>query len=908
MEIDTSAKDSRRLAVKSMQEENEDTIPGWPFRFLEWFCPPGLYEGIEGDLMELYEADRKVYSKAKSTRRLFLNTLRFFRPGILLRNKITVELFSMIMLGNYVKVASRNMLKRKVFSFINAFGLSVGIAFCVLIYFYIRDEKSFDQMHVNKDQIYRLEEKMFDTWQPNPENPYSRSAWLQAGLKQAVRDELPEVELATRYSPDGNGVFRYQDKVFTESLTFVDADFFKMFSFTLLKGDKDKIFIDKAEVVLTPQLAKKYFGDEDPIGKVVSIDNEGEKVYTVTGIIEAPPANSSFSFSLLLPQENRAYYERMVNNWNNFNTPTFVQLRKDADVQLFKRNLDKLVEKHMGENLKRWRNDAVVPIPADVKLFEIEFTNLNHIHLKKEIGWAKVSDPQYSYILGGIAVLILLIACINYISLALTTSATRRTEVGIRKAVGAQKSQLVYQFGFESIVLAMVSMIIGIGLVGLFLPYFNEFTNKEIKLDVLSVAQLAGVSLLISLVVGVLAGSYPAIFLSGFRPALVLKGHATSKLKANFTQPLVVLQFALSAFLIISSVIMFRQMKYITTKDLGYNKEQILVIPTQTGWNEEANKTVERMRARLQQESSVLAVAGTTSSFNKGYSRYGYKIKGEQKSAYVYGIDSYYVPTLGVALLQGRNFDPAIASDSNAVIVNEALVRDMKWTNPLNEYLNWREDSVGLGAQVIGVVKDYHFLSLEQNIEPMFLSMDKKNVGYLTTMLVKVSAGNLPESIDKIKSAWKEVSPDKPFDYTFLDQDVAEQYQAHSRWMSIMGLATAFAILISCLGLFGLAGINSVNRTKEIGIRKVMGAELTSIFILLNKQYVWLAIISFLLAAPASWFAMNQWLADFKFKITIGWELFAVSMLTGLLIAILTVSYHALKAAMINPADTLKYE
>jgi putative ABC transport system permease protein len=274
----------------------------------------------------------------------------------------------------------------------------------------------------------------------------------------------------------------------------------------------------------------------------------------------------------------------------------------------------------------------------------------------------------------------------------------------------------------------------------------------------------------------------------------------------------------------------------------------------------------------------------------------------------VYGIDPFYFETLGVELVQGRNFDVNIASDSNAIIVNEALVRDMKWTDPLNEHLNWREDSVGLGAQVIGVVKDYHFLSLEQNIEPMFLSMDKQNVGYLTTMLIKIDSENIPSSINKIKAAWSAVSPDKPFDYTFLDQDVAEQYKSYSRWMSIMGLSTVFAILISCLGLFGLAGINALNRTKEIGIRKVMGADLPGIFILLNKQYVLLALLSFLIAAPASWYVMNLWLEDFKFRIAMGWELFAVSMLSGLCIAMATVSYHAFKAAMVNPAETLKYE
>ena len=812
------------------------------------------------------------------------------------------------MIQNYLKVASRNIIKRKMYSFINAFGLSIGIAFCILIFLFILDEMSFDQFHSNKDRIFRMEEKSYDTWQQDPKNPYNRSAWLQAGLKQGLKDEIPEVELATRFNGGSTAVFRSGDKVFTEKITYVDGDFFKMFSFRLLSGNKDKLFQNKSDVVLTPAIARKYFGDEDPLGKTVLIDDEGEKPFTVVGIIEAPPSNSSLEFQILVPQENRPYYDRNVSNWGNFNTPTLVQLVPDTDLKKFSLNLDNMIQKLMGDRLKKWRDRSAVPVPADVKMFELEFTRLPDWHLKKEIGWTKVSDPQYSLILGGIAVLILLIACINYVSLALTTSTSRRTEVGIRKVVGAQRKQLIFQFGLESLILAMISMVIGFGLVFLFLPAFNQFTGKGISLDAMTVIYVFGVSMVVTLLVGSLAGSYPALFLSGFRPALVLKGRFTSKLQAGFTKPLVVLQFALSAFLIISSVIMYRQMQFVTTKDLGYNKEQVVVVPTQTGWNPEADKTVDRFRARAQQEPSIVSVAGTTSSFNQGYSRYGYKIKGEQRSAYVYGVDPYYLTTLNATLVQGRNFDAGIASDSAAVIVNEALVRDMKWTDPLNEYLNWREDTVGVGSRIIGVVKDYHFLSLEQSIEPMFLSMNKKDVGYLVNMLIKVNPGDLPGSIDKIHSIWKEISPDKPFDYTFLDQDVAKQYESYQRWMSIMGLATGFAILISCLGLFGLAGINAVNRTKEIGIRKVMGAELRNIFILLNRQYIGLSLIAFALAAPISWYVMGKWLSDFKFKITIGWELFALSMATGLLVALATVSYHAIKAALVNPAETLKYE
>ncbi|HRE66389.1 MAG TPA: ABC transporter permease [Cyclobacteriaceae bacterium] len=887
----------------------EATPPAWAHGLLQKICPSYLWEGIEGDLLEQFELDVELVGEARARRRFIWNALRFIRPGIILRNKGSYNVINAIMVANYFKVAARNIQKRKFYSFINAFGLSIGLAFCMLIALYIQDEREFDQMHANKNQIYRIEEKSFDTWMNESPDPYRRSAWLQAALGPTLKEELPEVEYATRFNDGNRAIFRYGDKVFTERLTYVDKDFFSMFSFQLRKGNAERIFLDKSEVVLTPEIATKYFGDEDPIGKSIEIDNNGKQSFTVTGIIEPPPSQSSLRFAILLPQENRNHYEYNMENWGNFGTPTFVQLRSDANMEGFKANLDKVIEKYMSKRLEDWRKEAVVPIPADVKMLEYEFTMLPDIHLKKEISWDKVSDSQYSFILGGIALLIMLIACINYVSLALTTSASRRVEVGVRKVVGAQRSQLIYQFSLESLILAIISLVIGFGLVLLFLPSFNEFTNKGIELTLPKALQLLSVGLALTLITGLIAGSYPSLFLSRFRPALVLKGGFTSRLQAGFTKPLVVLQFALSAFLIICSIMMYRQMRFITTKDLGYNKDQVLIIPTQAGWNEETDRVIEQFRTRSQQEPLIVSVAGTSSSFNQGYSRYGFKINGEQKSAYVYAADPDYIPTLGIQLTEGRNFDVKIPADSDVVIVNEALVRDMKWTDPLNEHYNWREDSVGMGSRVIGVVKNYHFLSLEQNFEPMFLSMDKHNVGYLTTMMVKVSANDVTAGLARVREIWKELYPDKPFDYTFLDEDVAKQYSSYKRWMNIMALATGFGILISCLGLFGLAGINAVNRTKEIGIRKVMGANLQNIFILLNRQFIILAVVAFALAAPLSWWFITTWyMKDFSFKVALSWDLFVLSMGTGLLLALLTVSYHAIKVALVNPAETLKYE
>ena len=683
----------------------------------------------------------------------------------------------------------------------------------------------------------------------------------------------------------------------------VDSSFFKMFSFKLLKGNPDRVFRDKSEIVLTQKVAEKYFGDEDPIGKQMVIDVNGESAVTVSGIIEDAPANSSISFEILIPLEKLSWYK---STWDNRSFPTFVQLLPGTDLVSFKKNLNTLYKKYTGDGDPAFRERE--KIPEEFFMEELHATSLSDIHLDTKIKWEKSSDPKYSLILGGIAILILIIACINYISLALTSSSTRKTEVGIRKVSGAVKSQLVFQFGFESMVLAFISMIIGLLLVILFLPSFNSFTNKGIILSTKNWLQFSGITLLITYVVGIIAGSYPAFYLSGLKPIQILTGRFTSKTNTWFTKPLMVVQFALSTFLIMSSVVMYHQMKYITTKDLGYDQHQVLFIPTQQGWVDKSDQFVENFRSATASDAAVKSVAGTSIVFTYGTMTMGYRHKDEAKMASAYIVDPNYLSTLGIELLQGRNFDinnPADVKD--AVIVNEALVKDLKWTDPLSEHLNWKLGTTGVGSKVIGVVKDHHFLSLERSIEPMLLTMDK-TFGHSQFILVKISTENIPGSIQRLEKVYKSLAPGKPFEYTFLDENIQLQYQSYTRWMNIMGLATGFAILISCLGLFGLAGMNVVNRTKEIGIRKVLGADLANIFILLNKQFVWLSVIAFALAAYPAWYAMDLWLDSFQFKIQISWLLFVVSMAAGLLMALITVSYHTVKAGRVNPADTLKYE
>lgn len=808
------------------------------------------------------------------------------------------------MIENYYKVAFRNIVKRKLYSFINSFGLSIGIALCLFIYLFIQDEKNFDQFHVNKKDIYLINNKRFDymAFRNGDKEPFGEEVNQNAKLGEVMVEELAEVQHMTRYVASINGLMRYQEKVFSENFTGVDSGFFKIFSFKQLAGNHSNLFKNNTDIVITPKVALKYFGEEDPIGKTVSLDLSGESIYTVVGVIDSPPSNSSISFEILIPLAKIPWFQ---STWDSHGYPTFVKLHSGTNLNSFKRNLNQLNEKYTGEASREFRDRE--KIPEEFKMEELYFTNLTDIHLNPKIKWEKSNDPKYSLILGGIAVLILIIACINYISLALTSSSSRKTEVGIRKISGAVKRQLVIQFVMESVVLAFISMVIGLLLVILFLPTFNSFTNKNILLSTANWMQFIVLSILLTCCVGVIAGSYPALYLSGLNPAKILKGGLAAKVNMWFAKPLLVIQFGLSAFLIMSSFVMFQQMKFITTKDLGYNQHQLLSIPTQQGMDSTSIGFVENFRSSMQNDPSIKSIAGSSIPFTYGTLTLGFKNKGEAKKASMYIVDPNYIPTLEIQLMEGRNFNALNPADNkDAIIVNEALVKEMKWSDPLNEHLNWHFEE-GLGSKVIGVVKDHHYLSLERSIDPMFLTMDK-TFGQYQYILVKLSSTDIPGSIKRLEQAYKTLAPDKPFEYSFLDEKVAQQYQSYERWMNIMGLTTGFAILISCLGLFGLAGTNVVNRTIEISIRKVLGSRVRDIFVLLNSQFVWLSVIAFVLATFPTWYVMNKWLNSFQFKIHVSWISFAISIGAGLLVVLITVSYHTVKAIRVNPAETLKYE
>lgn len=818
------------------------------------------------------------------------------------------------MFKNYFKIALRNIQKHKLYSLINIFGLTLGITCCIIIYLFISDEFSYDSFHENKDNIYRVEviEYKIPKWDVEP-NPFfdtreaegvNNSPWLPLPLGPTLKDRYPEIVHFTRPG-QGSVVVRNENQSFDQEVLYTDPSFFEMFSFPLLQGSPEIALKDPNNIVLTPETVQKYFGNEDPMGKSLTLKiRNADYIFTVAGVAETPPSNSSIPFSFVMNITKTPYHEFNVDRWNSFNTPVFVQLQEGTDIAQFESKLNDFAKEQFGEKWPAARER--LGLPENAPVLEFGVTALSDIHLTASIEWPGVSNPLYSYILGIISVLILLIACINYITLALARSTSRAKEVGIRKTSGAKRNQIALQFWGETQLLTVLAMIAGVGLVELTLPFFNDIAGKSLAINYMEDFGFLMALLSVTLIAGLIAGAYPAILLAGYQPVKALKGSLTLQFKPRLTKGLLVVQYSLSIFLIISAVIMYKQLDYVSSKELGYNADQVLFVPTYTGWNESGTNLMELYRNELNDVAGVKMVSGLTPAFTSGTNRYAFGVDGEEVHSYIYFVDPQIVPTLGFELIAGRNFSEDRPSDkAEAIVVNEAFVNTFGWDDPIGKLVPWKgEDNP---STVIGVIKDFHFQSLETEIEPMLFHMDHQQGG-INSIAVKIEEGMIAETLPQLEEVWAEIAPFTPFNFWFLDDAVAQQYEQYQQWLKIMGSSTFIAILIACLGLFGLAGLTAVNKTKEIGIRKVLGAGINQIILLLNKDIVTLIFISLIIAGPISWYVMNQWLTDFTYRITIGFDVFIISALFAFLIAIATISYHSIRAANANPVDSLKSE
>ena len=826
------------------------------------------------------------------------------------------------MLLNYIKVAFRNLRRNPVHTFINIFGLAVGITCCILIMLFVRNEWSFDRFHENSDRLYRAwvhedygdDEIYFNTVTP-------------LILAQTLENQIPEVEQTARFFNFVNLVKRPEaDAPFSETISITDQSFFNMFNFPFIEGTPASVFDIPNSVVITDEIAHRYFGKDDPIQNVLSIRiGDAYEDFIVTGIIKTPPVNSSIQFDILIPFTNspKLFGENAHTSWFSVSPETYILLRKDATVQDVEPKLISMMDGVLGERYGEEYHQSGMKYTVGLQpITDIRFNTAF------PAGIAAVSNPVYSYILTAVALLILLIACVNYITLSISHSTSRAREVGIRKTIGAHHRQLMYQFWGESLLITIFAMIAGFVMAELLLPRFNILSATELALAL--TADTLIFLVLITIIISVAAGLYPALVLSAFRPVEVLKGRMNVAAdRSLLRRAMVVLQFTLSIALITGTLIVMKQLDYIRTKDLGYQKEQVVVVPTDMRPGpgnplinvlQEANRLKDRLASELSGfvEIEHISMSTYTPVQQGGWIFADYRQTDDRKREFRFNIvDHDFVETYRIEVLQGRNFSADIASDERrSLLVNQALADEYGWENPAGQRLPGPDFE---DHEIIGVVKNFNFESLHTSVKPLALTINPSillsgiaNIGYPGSpsprISFRITSENLPATMKFIEDAWESVADGIPFNYSFVDDAIDAQYRQEERLRQIAGLGSILSIIIACLGLFGFASLMMVRRTKEIGIRKVLGATVSGIVILLGKDFLKLVVIGFVISVPFTWYAMNRWLENFAYRIEVSLWIFFLAGSIALFIAFLTVSWQSIRSALGNPVDALRYE
>ncbi|MGD8535731.1 MAG: ABC transporter permease [Candidatus Aminicenantes bacterium] len=786
------------------------------------------------------------------------------------------------MITNYLKIAFRNMKRHKAYSFINIAGLAIGMAICILILLWVQDELNFDRFHENAENICRV----------NMNDQNYGVVWpiVSIPVGPALKQEFPEVVDSVRVS-DFRGLVTREEKKFDEIGAYVDPSFFEIFSFPFVKGDSKTALLAPSAIVITQEMAEKFFGTEDPLGKNLKLNNTLD--LTVTGVIKDMPQNSHIHFDFLLPFEIFEKRDREPTNWGRFQIYTYVMLQDDAPFIEFNEKIAGLLQEH---NLREGP--------------KLELEPLTRIHLYGVDGGG---DMRYVYVFSIIAVFILVIACINFMNLTTARSSTRAKEVGMRKVTGAQRADLIKQFMGESVLLSLIALTFSVVLVILLLPAFNNLADKQLVLNPQGNWSLLLGFVGIVLFTGLLAGSYPALFLSSFKPVNILSGSLiqTSRRtkKTVFRKALVVIQFSISVFLIISTFVIFKQLHFIQNRNLGYQKEHIITIPLRGN----AAQQYEVFKSELSRDSRISHVAATSEvPVLIGYVHIGYDWEGKdpKKESRMNEllVDHDFIETMNMTVVQGRGFSKDYATDaSEACIINEAAVKAMDVESPVGKRFSAPAHEGMRDYTIIGVVKDFHFRPFHDEIDPLVMFIAPEKFNFLC-IRVRSDISDLPGTLGYIESVWNEFTPNFPFKYNFLDSTFDKLYKSEQKTGSVFGYFTFLAIFISCLGLFGLASQMTEMRTKEIGIRKVFGASVSGITLLLSKDFLKWVIVANVIAWPTAYFAMNKWLQNFAYRTSFGIEIFILSGILALVIALITVSYQSIKAAAADPIDSLRYE
>ncbi|MGD9346345.1 MAG: ABC transporter permease [Candidatus Aminicenantes bacterium] len=805
------------------------------------------------------------------------------------------------MFKNYIKTALRNIRRNTLYSVLNVAGLAIGVTCCLLILLYVQDELSYDRFHEKADRIFRVA-TIIDLKERHMN--FASTAHVQGPM---FKDEFPEIENYVRFNYYGSRrVIQYKDRSFTEEkFIWADNSVFDVFSFNLLKGDPKDALVEPNTVVITEEMAEKYFGQEDPIGKNLRVHNE--TLYMVTGVIENIPKNSHFrpdffaSFSTLdlNPTGNPA--EDLMSNIDYI---TFLLLREGTDYKQLEGKFVGFVERILKPLLDAYEGEA---------RYELDPLTRIYLHSERQGELEQTGDIAYIYLFSGIGMFILLLACLNFMNLSTARSANRAKEVGLRKVVGAQRGQLIKQFIGESMILTIIAFVIALVLVTFTMPLFNSISGKVLTMEYFTKPQFVAGFFGLFVLVSFIGGSYPALFLSAFRPVEVLQGRLRRGTKSSVLRiSLVSLQFTISIVLIIGTLMVDKQLNFVRSRKLGYNKDHVIALRIR---NDETQKKYEAIKTELLRHPNILSVTASSSLplGRNSFSAHHAVGKPESELTMLFSqiVDEDFIDTYDIDIAKGRNFSKDFPTDrKEAVIINEAAVRKLGWhDNPLGQQI---EVFMSLDKRkrfkVIGVVKDYHFESLHKEIEPLILYNSNPYGGNYYRISMRTAPERIQETVAFVKSKWQEFDSQYPIEYVFLDEQYDELYRAEERLGRLFGYFTTLAIIIGCLGLFGLSAFSAEQRTKEIGIRKVLGATIPGVIVLLVREFTKWVLLAVAIAWPLGYYIMNKWLQNFAYRTSLEFGTFLLAAALALVISIITVIYQAARAAIANPIDSLRYE
>ncbi|WP_425638029.1 ABC transporter permease [Algoriphagus yeomjeoni] len=817
------------------------------------------------------------------------------------------------MLKNYFKIALRNLKKHKFYTFINILGLSVGVALCMIISLFVINELSYDKHFKDPDQVYRIHADII----------FGGNHWnmiqAPAPMAEALPEEFPEVEYAVNFRTRGSYLVKKVDQNIKENaVVWASKDFFNVFGTPLLEGNQDGVLAEPNTMAISQSIAEKYFPGESAIGKSLILDNEYD--FRITGVYEDIPENSHFHFDFLLAMEGLE--EAKTTSWLSNNFQTYLKVREGANPEGLNEKLQSLVEKNVTPELGQLFGEgaSLEAMFADGGKMEYRVQPLLDIHLKSDLmgEFEPNFNVTYVYLFVAVALFILVIACINFMNLSTARSSSRAKEVGIRKVMGSFRTHLIRQFLMESILLSFISFLIAVPLVSILLPFFNDLAARELAMP-FSFGSFYLILILAAIGTGILAGIYPAFFLSGFKPISILKGKVSMGMKSGMIRSsLVVFQFAISIILVIATIAVFNQLNYIQNKKIGFNKEQIITVDDVYALGDQAETFKREILANSIMESGTitgyLPVSGTWRSDTPWWAE-GKDPKQTENmvSLQNWQVDYDYVKTMGMEIAVGRDFSMDFPSDSSAVILNETAAKQFNFVgDPIGQKIytmagtNETANMDNLESKtVVGVVKNFNFESLKENIGSVMIFLSDSPRGIAS---FKFNSNDTDEVVNFIEAKWEAMAPGQPFTYSFLDDRFGQMYASETRLGKVFSIFAGFAIVIACLGLFALTAFTAEQRTKEIGIRKVLGSSIGSIVVLLSKEFAKLVVIAFLIASPIAWFAMQKWLEDYQFKQELSWQIFLGAGMFAILIAMLTTSYQSIKAATANPVNSLKSE